>query len=157
MTESSRGSRRVDVSVSTLIGRSPEAVADYANDPTNAPAWYANISHVEWKTSPPLRVGSQIAFVARFLGRELRYTYEVIEHTPVSFVMRTAQGPFPMKTSYAYTATDDGHTQMTLRNQGTPGGFARLMSPFLRVAMRRANHKDLAALKRLLERDQLAS
>ncbi|MEZ5411087.1 MAG: SRPBCC family protein [Acidimicrobiales bacterium] len=141
----------VDVKVDAVIGRPPHDVAAYANDPSNAPRWYANISRVEWKTPPPLGVGSEVEFVARFLGRTLRYTYEVVELTPSSLVMRTAQGPFPMETSYRYEAAPDGRTRMSLRNRGNPSGFARLARPFLPAAMRRANTKDLSALKRLLE------
>lgn len=150
MTESDGGAT-VDVTVETVIRRAPPDVAAFANDPTNAPRWYANITSVEWKTEPPVGVGSEVAFVARFLGRVLRYTYEVVEHSPSTFVMRTAQGPFPMETTYRYEATADGYTRMTLQNRGRPSGFSRLAAPVMRVAMRRATTKDLAALKRLLE------
>ena len=146
--------RAVDVVVAEVIRRPVEVVAAYASDPSNAPEWYAKISQVEWKTPPPLHVGTQVAFVARFLGRELRYTYTIIEHTPESLVMRTAEGPFPMETSYRYEPTPDGDTRMTLRNRGNPSGFSRLATPFIRAAMRRATSKDLKALKQLLERDQ---
>lgn len=44
---------------------------------------------------------------------------------------------------------------MTLRNCGNPSGFSRLVSPFVRSAMRRATSKDLKVLKQLLERDQI--
>jgi hypothetical protein len=43
---------------------------------------------VVWQTPRPLQVGAQAAFIARFLGRELRYTYAIVEHTPESLVMR---------------------------------------------------------------------
>lgn len=141
----------IDIAVTEVIRRPVDVVADYASDPSHAPEWYANISEVEWKTPGPLQVGTQLAFVAHFLGRELRYTYAVVEQTAERLVMRTAEGPFPMETSYGYESRPDGTTRVTLRNRGTPKGFSRLVAPFMRVAMRRAMRKDLAALKRLLE------
>jgi hypothetical protein len=142
----------VDVSTEIVIRRPRDEVAEYASNPGNAPAWYVNIKSVEWKTPPPVRVGSQIAFVAQFLGRRIAYTYEVVELVAGRrFVMRTAQGPFPMETIYTWETTAEGTTRMTLRNRGRPSGFSRLVAPFMAGAMRRANRKDLAALKKLLE------
>lgn len=151
MTEPA-GRATVDVVVHETIRRPVEVVAGFADDPSHAPEWYVNISAVEWRTPPPVQVGSEVAFVAHFLGRQLRYTYAVVEHTPESFVMRTAHGPFPMETSYRYESMPDGATRMTLRNRGRPKGFSRFAAPFLRIAMRRATRKDLAALKQILER-----
>lgn len=141
----------VDVVVHTTIRRPVDVVADYASDPSRAPEWYRNIREVAWVTPPPLRVGTQVAFVARFLGRELRYTYAVVEHTPTCLVMRTSQGPFPMETSYRYEAMPDGATRVSLRNRGTPSGFSRLLAPVVTLAMRRNTTADLAALTRILE------
>jgi hypothetical protein len=142
----------VDVSTSIVINRPSAAVSDYAANPANAPDWYVNIKTVEWKTPPPVTVGAQIAFVAHFLGRRIAYTYEVVELVPGErLVMRTAEGPFPMETSYHWQATPDGATRMTLRNRGNPSGFSKWLAPFMARAMRRANRKDLAALKRRLE------
>ncbi|WP_324276379.1 SRPBCC family protein [Blastococcus brunescens] len=142
----------VDVLTETVIRRPVAEVAAYAGDPTNAPEWYVNIASVEWETPPPVGVGSRMAFVARFLGRRLAYTYEVVELVPGErLVMRTAQGPFPMETTYTWQAVDDGATRMTLRNTGRPSGFAGMAAPVMAAAMRRANRKDLAALKGRLE------
>lgn len=65
--------------------------------------------------------------------------------------MRTAEGPFPMETPYTWTATAAGSTLMTLRNHGEPSGFMTALQPFMIAAMRRANRKDLAKLKVILE------
>jgi uncharacterized protein YndB with AHSA1/START domain len=142
----------VDVLTETVIRRPVDEVAAYAGDPTNAPEWYVNIASVEWQTPPPVAVGSRMDFVATFLGRRLAYTYEVTELVPGErLVMRTAQGPFPMETTYTWEALDAGATRMTLRNRGRPGGFSVLVAPFMAGAMRKANRKDLAALRTRLE------
>jgi uncharacterized membrane protein len=140
----------VDVETSIVINRPLAEVSAFAGNPENAPKWYVNIKSVEWKTPPPVRVGSRIAFVAQFLGRRMAYTYELVELSDKKLVMRTAEGPFPMETTYEWEAVDGG-TRMTLRNRGTPSGFASIAAPFMAKAMRNANEKDLAALKHLLE------
>jgi uncharacterized membrane protein len=143
----------VDVTTEIVICRPVTEVAAYAGDPTNAPEWYANIRAVDVMTPPPLAIGSQMAFVASFLGRTLSYTYEVIDMVAGErLTMHTAQGPFPMETTYTWTSVGPGETRMTLRNTGTPSGFTALATPLLGSAMRRAMTKDLAELKRILER-----
>jgi uncharacterized protein YndB with AHSA1/START domain len=143
----------VDVVTEVVIDRPRAEVAAYAADPSNAPQWYANIESITWRTDPPVAVGSRMDFVARFLGRRLAYTYEVAEWVPGErLVMRTAQGPFPMETTYTWETVDGQRTRMRLRNRGEPAGFARVAGPVMAAAMRRANTKDLATIKRLLER-----
>jgi len=135
-----------------IIRRPRDEVAGFASNPDNAPKWYGNIKSVEWTTPPPLRIGSKLAFVAQFLGRRLAYTYEVVEWVPNErFVMRTAEGPFPMETTYTWVDTSAG-TCMTLRNRGTPTGFSALVAPLMGMAVRRANRKDLEQLRSQLER-----
>lgn len=142
----------VDVTTEIIIYRPVALVADYAANPDNAPEWYVNIKSVEWKTQKPLTIGSKIRFAASFLGRNLSYIYEVVEFIPCrKFVMRTAEGPFPMETTYAWEALSADGTHMILRNRGNPNGFYKLFAPFMAAAMRRANQKDLQKLKRVLE------
>jgi len=146
----------VDVVTDIVIHRPLGEVSGYAADPSTAPEWYANIESVEWRTAPPAAAGSTVAFVARFLGRRLEYTYELVEFVAGErLVMRTAQGPFPMETTYTWTAIDNGSTRMTLRNRGEPAGFSKLMAPIMQPAVRRANRKDLARLKAILEGGKL--
>ena len=141
----------VDVLTEIEIARPRADVAAYASDPANAPVWYENIESVEWRTPPPAAQGTRVAFVARFLGRRLAYTYEIAELVPGErLVMRTSEGPFPMETTYTFSDLPGG-TRMTLRNRGEPAGFARVGAPMMARSMRRANRKDLEQLKRLLE------
>ncbi len=141
----------VDVLTDTFIARPPALVGAFAGDPSRAPEWYENIKSVEWKTEPPLAVGSEIAFVAYFLGRRLAYTYAVREFLPGErLVMSTSDGPFPMETTYTWSPEGEG-TRMTLRNRGEPAGFSVVVAPIMALAMRRANAADLARLKRVIE------
>jgi uncharacterized membrane protein len=143
----------VDVTTAIEIARPRDVVAAYVADPDHAPDWYANIQRVTWQTEKPLTTGTRLDFVARFLGRTLSYTYEVIDFVPNErLVMATAEGPFPMETTYTWADLPGDRTQMTLRNRGMPSGFAGLTAPLMAAAMRRANQSDLAALKALFER-----
>ena len=142
----------INVLTEIIINRPAEAVSAYAAEPSNAPDWYTNIESAKWRTSPPLRTGAKVAFSAHFLGRRLEYTYEVVAFVPGErLVMRTAQGPFPMETTYTWASAGNGSTHMTLRNRGEPTGFSKILAPFMAGAMRRANNKDLARLKSVLE------
>ena len=142
----------VDVLTEIVIDRPRAVVAEYAASPDNAPDWYRNIQSAHWQTVGPLAVGSRVAFTAHFLGRELSYVYEIKEFVPGErLVMRTAEGPFPMETTYTWTALGSAATRMTLRNRGEPTGFSRLVAPFMATMMRAANRKDLENIKRMLE------
>jgi hypothetical protein len=142
----------VDVTTKIDIARPLGEVAAYAFDPIHAPDWYANIKSVRWRTAPPVAEGSEMDFVAHFLGRELAYTYRVVEMTHNRLVMRTAQGPFPMETIYQLQATGPDSTRFCLINRGAPKGFVGVVAPVMVAAMKAANKKDVAALKRVLER-----
>jgi len=141
----------VDVETELVIERPVSVVCEYAANPENAPEWYTNIDSAEWKTSPTLDVGSRVTFVAHFLGKRLSYTYEIAQWQPGEvLVMRTSEGPFPMETTYRWEETLEGHTLMKLRNRGKPSGFSRIAAPLMAKAMKRANEKDLIALRQVV-------
>ena len=101
----------IDVVTQIQINKAIQEVALYAMSPDNTPLWYVNIKSVEWKTQPPLSVGTQIAFKAEFMGRALAYTYEVTQLVPGSkLVMQTSEGPFPMQTTYTFEKISDDKT-----------------------------------------------
>jgi uncharacterized protein YndB with AHSA1/START domain len=143
----------VDIQCEATIARPRREVSAYASDPDNATSWYANIKAVEWETPRPPAVGSRVAFVATFLGRRLTYTYEIRELAPGErLVMSTAEGPFPMETTYTWEDAGPGATRMTMRNRGEPSGFAKVGAPMMARQMRRAMSKDLERLSAILQR-----
>ncbi|RFU70951.1 ATPase [Peribacillus saganii] len=142
----------VDVFTEISISCPLKTVSEYAANPDNAPEWYLNIKSAEWLTQKSLKIGSQIAFKAQFLGRDLAYVYEIVEYVPgEKLVMKTADGPFPMETTYTWKYIDDTLTKMTLQNKGNPTGFSRILTPFMSLMMEKANKKDLKRIKAILE------
>ncbi|MEL3972748.1 SRPBCC family protein [Rossellomorea oryzaecorticis] len=142
----------VDIKTEIIIHSPIEKVSSYASDPDHAPEWYVNIDSAEWLTDKPLSIDSQIAFKATFLGRELAYVYKIEEYRPgEKLIMKTANGPFPMKTTYTWEKLEPNRTKMTLRNQGEPSGFSKIFSPFMSPLMKKANQKDLKKIKDILE------
>jgi uncharacterized membrane protein len=147
--------KSIEVQTEILISAPKEKVAQYTADPDTATEWYENIKVVEWKSPKPLRVGSLVAFTARFLGKKLEYTYRINDYIPGQrLIMKTAEGPFEMQTTYLWESVGSDRTKMTLINKGNPSGFSALFSPLMKMAMRNANKKDLNNLKNILERQQ---
>lgn len=144
----------VDVLTEILIACPKDKVAEFTSNPDNAPKWYVNIKSAEWKTPKPLSKGSQIAFTAYFMRKKLEYIYEITEFIHgEKLVMRTAEGSFPMETTYTWEDMKDGTTRMTLRNYGSPSGFSALFAPLMVSAIKRANNKDLVKLKGICEKE----
>ncbi|MCM3677465.1 SRPBCC family protein [Peribacillus simplex] len=143
----------VNVLTDIKIKCTRKRVAEYATNPDNAPEWYVNIDSAEWQIQKPLSIGSRIAFKAQFLGRQLAYIYEIVEFIPEQkLVMRTANGPFPMETTYTWETIDNNLTRMTLQNKGIPSGFSKLLTPLMSLLMKSANKKDLKKIKDILEK-----
>lgn len=142
----------IDVSAQIDINCSRDKVAEYSANPDNAPKWYVNIKGAKWRTPRPLKVGSQIIFKAKFLGKSLVYIYEISEYAAEQkMVMKTIMGPFPMETIYTWKSIDGNITRMSLQNKGNPSGFSKILTPLFKFAIKKANNRDLQRLKQIIE------
>ena len=141
----------IDVTAEVLIGRNREEVARYAINPENDPVWIGGIVEATLLGDPPLRSGSQVQRVAKFLGRRIEYVLEVTDFEPEGQLrMKSVKGPFPMDVTYQFQERDGG-TLARIRVQGDAGGFYKLAAPLMARMVKRNISKDLEALKDLLE------
>ncbi|NIH78814.1 SRPBCC family protein [Amycolatopsis viridis] len=111
---------RVDVRAEVVIARAREAVAAYVADPANAAEWCANVVDVEWRTRPPLREGSRLGFLTRFLGRTARYTYQVAELVPGERLVLRAARPFRQEIACTCASVSPCRTGRTLHHRADP-------------------------------------
>ena len=96
----------VDVLTETVDPPSGGRGGGYAGDPGNAAEWYVNIAVVKWLTPPPVR-GRQPHGLRRRVPRppaRLHLRGGRARARP-RLVMRTADGPFPMETTYTWEPT----------------------------------------------------
>ncbi len=133
------------------ISRRPDEVFAFLADPANWSKWLDGIVDSKQQGVGPMRPGTRVAQVVRFLGRRFEVTAEVVEHRPDSrLAMKVISGPFPMSWAHAVAATDGG-CAVTTTLEADPGRFFRIAGPLLKPLLQRHFDDDHASLKDLLE------
>ena len=86
---------RVETSVG--VNRPDEEVFAFISDFENNPRWQSGMQEATFTSQGPLGVGSTYAQVAKFLGRRVESTFEVIDYEPNRLVKATStSGSFPI-------------------------------------------------------------
>ena len=143
----------VDITAEIVIHKPRDEVAGFASDPENDSTWIGGIVEAKTLTDPPFGAGTKVARVAKFLGRAMHYTPEVVEYEPTALLAMSTDQPFPMTIRYEFTDGGcDGGTKMTIRVRGEGGGFYQVAARLLGMMVKRNVSKDLERLKVLLER-----
>jgi hypothetical protein len=140
----------IDVHTEVLIRRSPAQVAAFMFEPRNDKLWTTGVVECRPLTEGPLRAGSRVERIAKFLGRQFGYQYEVTDAQSEHFVEMRVEEPFPMRIRYQLEGTPEG-TRTSIRAQGDASGFFRLAAPVLSFMVRRNITADLELLKKHLE------
>lgn len=136
---------------SVTIERAIEEVFEYISMPENDPEWVSVALRHE-RTSPgPMCVGATTREEIGFLGRRVRYTWEVSEYDPPrSIAFRSTSGPVTgrirMRLEPAGTATT-----VTLAGESELKRVHRVAGPLLTLVVWHQYEGDLCALKQLLE------
>ena len=141
----------LDVSAEVVINQPRKEVADYVENPANEPIWIVGIVESKSLTEPPVSVGTRVQRVAKFMGRRMEYTPEIVEYDPGTLLVMSTDSPFPMRISYQFEDCDGGETLARIRIQGAGAWYYRLAGPLLARAVKRNISSDLRTLKKLLE------
>ncbi len=125
----------------------------YLTDPEQLPIWSAQVGEARVMGGGGLKVGSQLCYRGKFLGRFYEVTASCTKHQPNSrFATRTSSGPFHLWVDSRLTETDHG-TLLRTRYRGESLGFFKLSEELVVRLTRRQFQTNLEALKELLEAD----
>lgn len=141
----------IDVRTEVVIRRSPEEVAAFMFEPKNDAIWTRAVEEVRPLTEGPLRPGSKVERVVKFLGRRFGYLYEVTDADARSVEIKV-DDPFPMFVRYELQDAPEG-TLASIRTHGDATGFFRVAAPLMARMVRRNISRDLQCLKEHLEGD----
>jgi hypothetical protein len=140
----------IDIQTEVLIRRPSAEVAQFMFDPRNDSIWTTGVVESRPLTEGPLRKGSRVERISKFLGRQFGYQYEVVAADGERFVQMHVDEPFPMEIRYELETQPEG-TLTRIRAQGDASGFFRLAAPLMSRMVRRNITNDLELLKEYLE------
>jgi uncharacterized protein YndB with AHSA1/START domain len=138
------------------IDRPIGAVFAYVTDPSNLPAWDADIRSARQVSSGPMEVGAQIE-IERTVPPSRRYgtfTGHVKQYEPTrSFAVSVDEGPLPFDLRYRFVEADSA-TDLVVSIRSHPKGLRRLMEPLVSPAVHRQIAAHYSRLKNVLEQQE---
>ena len=138
-----------------IIQRPPEDVFAFTTAPENDRLWSSTAVERRVESDGPIRVGTRIKAVDKFLGRRIESTFEVTEHEPNRrSAIKFVSGPVRAEGTYTYEpATDGTRFRWTLDAPPGLGGLylGRVTDPLVTWIFRRRLQRDLRRLRAVME------
>ena len=141
--------------VSTEIAAPIEKVWEFVDNPENELLWQSNAAERVVLTEGPIEKGTRLRLVDRFLGKNIVWEWEVIEHYPYRRVDRAIDGPLNLESSWTMEPVETG-TRFSMEieaPEGFGGFFGKLTEPLVLRMARRDFDTSIAKLKDLIEAD----
>lgn len=135
------------------IDRPCAVVWEYMENAEHNPEWLRNMQSAQWATDPPIRVGSRYDQVARFLGREVRTSFEVTRLEPGRLITIASLpgSSFPLTITRLLDPVGADRCYVVESAGGDPSRFYRIAEPLMRAMVRRNIASAYRRLKQLLE------
>jgi hypothetical protein len=117
------------------------------------PEWLSNMRSARWTTAPPIAVGSRYEQTARFLGKDVRTSFEVTALEPGrSITISSLPGSsFPIRITREVEPLGPQRTRVRELAEGDASGFYGVAERLIRPIVRRNIAGAYRRLKRLLE------
>ncbi len=140
------------VQQSNTIDLPVDRIFEYVSTPENDPKWVpASLRH-EMLSPAPMRVGSITEEDVCFLGRRMRYAWEITHYEPPStFALRSISGPIPATIGVLLEPLDGVRTNVILVGEVQLRGVYKPMEVVMRWVAREQFGTQLRTLKNLLE------
>ena len=141
------------VVVEEEIERPAEVVWEYMENAEHNPEWLSNMRSARWTTEPPIAVGSRYEQTARFLGKDVRTSFEVTALQPGrSITISSLPGSsFPIRITREVEPLGPQRTRVRELAEGDASGFYRVAERLIRPIVRRNIAGAYRRLKQLLE------
>jgi uncharacterized membrane protein len=142
----------VRVERSATIDQGVDRVFEYVSTPENDPTWVpASLRH-EMLSPAPTHVGSITEEDVWFLGRRMRYAWEITQYEPpTAFALRSISGPIPATIRVLLESLDGARTKVILVGEVQLRGVYKPMELVMRWVAQRQFGTQLRTLKNLLE------
>ena len=137
---------------STTIDQPVDRVYEYVSTPENDPRWVpASLRH-EMLSPAPMRVGSITEEDVWFLGRRMRYAWEITQYEPPgTFALRSISGPILATIRVLLESLGGARTKVIVVGEVQLRGVYKPMEVVMRWVAQRQFGTQLRKLKNLLE------
>ena len=122
----------------------------YMADFSNARVWDPSVSRAEREGDGPIGLGSAFAVIARFAGRDVPLTYEIVAYEPPAKVVLEARSGFASRDTITVEEAAGGGSLVHYDALLAFSGVARLADPLMQIVFNRVGAKAKAGLETAL-------
>ncbi|MDE2993592.1 MAG: SRPBCC family protein [Chloroflexota bacterium] len=141
---------------SIVVERPIEDVWAFVANIENMDQWVVGVSEPRLSNGRDIGVGATYTSKYTYAGKTHTIDYEVTAYEPQQhFATQSTEGPFPFQGELDLERVGQGTKVTNTIDAGSDGLFTtitfKLLGPLVRISMRRQLHKELVALKNILE------
>lgn len=119
-------------------------------DVSRHPEWIEEMETITRAPELPLRVGSSYEHTAKYFGRTVTITMEVIALEPDKLIRFSSTGTMPTVTTWRLEP-EGNRTRLHFTFEGEPGELYDMIAPGLEGSIKRGFETQIANLQKLLD------